>query len=273
MMLMMRSFFLIFGIFSLSKITAQQVILSESFDQGIPASWSIIDGDNFVVNSSVVEFQPAWIGLDDPFVAGNKIAGSTSYFEPEGKAYRFLVTPQITLGDYGNFLSWQSMSHDPSFPDWIMVLISTSGNEIGDFTDTLFRLNNEFPVWTERSINLSLEGYDDSTVYLAFVNHTNQGFKLYLDSVKVEVNNPVSIESNTISNIVVYPNPTTNGILSVQSDEEILSLDILDFSGRVVKQCLNPGKTISVSDLSNGMYFIVALTASGEKTLRFQKQG
>lgn len=251
--------------FSLS----QQVILEESFDNGIPASWSIIDGDGLTVHPSVVEFQPAWIGLTDPEDASRKIVGSTSYFEPEDKAFRLLVTPQLSLGSYGNILTWQSKSHDPSFPDWIMILVSTTGNNLEDFTDTLFRLNNEFPYWTERSLNLSDSGYVDMNVYLAFVNHTNKGFKLYVDDVKVEINNPVKLEENVLSDIQIYPNPSASDFVFLKNFQDISALEIIDSSGRLVKSISNPESKIDVSQLQQGVYFVKCITNSGVQTLRY----
>jgi hypothetical protein len=265
-------FYISILLFGISRMAiSQEFILDEDFENGIPANWSIIDGDGFTVNSSVSEFQPAWIGLDDPFIAGNKIAGSTSYFEPEGKAFRFLVTPQLSLGSYGNILSWKSMSHDPSFPDWIMILASTTGNNLEDFTDTLFRLTNEFPYWTEREINLSDSGYVDMDIYLAFVNHTNQGFKLYVDSVQVEINNPVSVPNESISEVVIYPNPTSTNQINLHSENEILNLTIVDASGRVVLQKNNPNNSLDVSALEHGLYFAQVQTNKGIQTIRFQK--
>jgi hypothetical protein len=264
-------FYVLIALSARATMYAQETILFEDFNNGIPANWSIIDGDGFTVHPSVQEFQPAWIGLDDPFVPGNKIAGSTSYFEPEGKAFRFLVTPQLSLGSYGNFLSWKSMSHDPSFPDWIMILVSTTGNNLEDFTDTLFRLTNEFPTWTKRTINLSDTGYVDMNVYLAFVNHTNQGFKLYVDSVQVEINNPVSVVSESLSEVVIYPNPSSTNRIHLHSEDEILSLRIVDASGRVVLQKNNPNDTIDISNLELGLYFAQVQTNRGLQTIRFQK--
>jgi hypothetical protein len=271
-MLTLKNMFLSFATLTTLNILAQQVILSESFDNGIPQDWSVIDGDNLTVHPSVSEFQPAWIGLEDPFMPGNKIAGSTSYFQPEGKAFRFLVTPQITLGAYGNFLSWQSMSHDPSFPDWIMILISTSGNNIEDFTDTLFRLNNEFPYWTERTISLSDSKYLNKEVYIAFVNHTNQGFKLYLDSVKVEVNNPVALNEHAMQNTSIFPNPATGDQIFLSGEETVESIKFLDSSGRLIKQENNPMTALHVGDLPIGLYFVQITSSTQTRIVRFVKQ-
>lgn len=249
---------------------AQDTLLNESFDNGIPASWTILDGDGHTVHPSVAEFQPAWIGLQDPWTPSNKIAGSTSYFEPEAQAYRFLITPQISLGAYGNIVSWRSMSHDPSFPDWIMVLISTTGTEIEDFTDTLFRLNNEFAQWTNRSINISDSGYVNQNVYLAFVNHTNRGFKLYIDDVVMEVNNPLSTPNLTISNLKIYPNPASD-YFNFLSDNKVDALEIVDVSGKVVLTSSAESPIVDVSLLNAGIYYIRFFIGESVETKIFKK--
>lgn len=251
-------------------LNAQQVVLEEYFESGIPNTWTVIDGDGYTVHPSVSNFQAAWIGLTDPFNPNNNIAGSTSYFEPENQAYRFLITPQIALGAYGNILSWSSMSHDPSFPDWIMVLISTTGTEIEDFTDTLFRLNNEFPYWTSRSINLSDSGYVDQNVYLAFVNHTNRGFKLYVDSVQVEVNNPANTPNASISSVRMFPNPA-NEILNFYSTETIQTLEIIDVSGKRLYFQESPESSIDVSQLQPGIYYLRFMVGDSVESKIFQK--
>ena len=266
-----KNLLLLFSLNLVSQSFAQEIILSETFNTGIPANWSIINGDTHTVNPSVSEFQPAWISLVDPLDPEAKIVGSTSYFEPEAKAYRFLVTPQITLGDYGNFLYWRSRSHDPSFPDWIMVLVSTTGNNINDFTDTLFRLNNEFPEWTSRSINLSAEGYNSTNVYLAFVNHTNQGYKLYLDDIVIEKNDPVSLEPQTLPSVTLFPNPSASNFIQIQCAEMITNLAIVDATGRTIKELQNPELHINVADLPKGMYFVRVNTVSGVQVHRYQK--
>jgi len=249
---------------------AQTVVLYEDFENGIPNDWTVIDGDGFTVHPSVADFQPAWIALDDPFRPNNKIVGSTSYFEPEAKAYRLLVTPQISLGAYGNFVSWQSASHDPSFPDWIMVLVSTTGNALADFTDTLFRLNNEFPEWTSRTVSLSDSGYVNQNVYLAFVNHTNRGFKLYVDSIHVEVDNPVSTPTFVKKELVMYPNPAQDQVY-FQTQVAIDKIDIIDQSGRAVLSSTPSINRLDISQIDQGLYFVRIYTSDGIETKTLRK--
>jgi hypothetical protein len=240
--------------------SAQTVVLSEDFESGLPVGWTIRDNDGFTVHPNVSAFQDAWITTEDPSDVANTCAGSTSYFTPEGRASRWLITPSISLSAYGNFLYWRAASHDPSFPDGYMVLLSTTGTEIEDFTDTLFRRIAEFPEWTARSINLSDSGYNDITVHIAFVNNTNRGFKLYLDDIRVEVNDPVSFEEHTLSQLVVYPNPT-NDLLHIVSSEEITSIYVYATSGQLVASSIST--PLYLDSLENGVYFIHLTTKKG----------
>jgi hypothetical protein len=266
---MKKSVFFILAILAMYSF-GQETILFEEFNVGIPNSWTIADGDGHTVHPSVAEFQPAWIGLEDPFQAGNFIVGSTSYFEPEARAFRFLITPQITLGEYGNILSWRSRSHDPSFPDWIMVLVSTTGTDIEDFTDTLFRLNNEFPSWTDRTINLSDSGYVSQNIHIAFVNHTNRGFKLYIDDVKVEINNPLNTPNKATTYITLYPNPS-NGVFYVSPHEAIQSIEVLDLTGKVVYSQAQSSASIDINHLAAGLYYLKCTVGNTIETKLIQK--
>jgi len=248
----------------------QTEVFSEDFESGIPAAWTIIDNDGRTVNASVSEFQPAWISLTDPSDEMNTVAGSTSYFEPEGRASRWLITPSITIGDFGNFLTWRAMSQDPSFPDWYMVLISTTGTQIADFTDTLFRIVNEFPEWTEREVNISDSGYNNVNIHLAFVNNTNRGFKLYLDDVRVVINDPVSLDEKELIVFSLFPNPTSN-FISINLQEEILEVKIMDTSGKEVYFSKKYLDKINVQNLEKGIYFLQVSTAKGYSTQKFIK--
>ncbi len=248
----------------------QTEVFSEDFESGIPAGWTIIDNDGHTVNASVSEFQPAWISTSDPENAMNTVAGSTSFFEPEARASRWLITPSIVIGDFGNFLNWRAMSQDPSFPDWYMVLVSTTGTEVADFTDTLFRIVNEFPQWTEREVNLSDSGYNNVTIHLAFVNNTNRGFKLYVDDVSVTVNDPVSVMENELVTFNVFPNPASD-FISINSQEEILQVKIIDASGKEVHFDKDNLDKINVQNLEQGIYFIQISTTKGFSTQKFIK--
>lgn len=240
---------------------AQTLVFTEDFQTGIPAGFTLLAEDGYTVDPSVSEFQPAWISLPDPLNAIDTVAGATSYFTPVGIADRWLITPAITLGSYGNILSWEARSHDASFPDSYQVLISTTDTQVSSF-DTLKIVYSEITSWNPRTLNLSDSGYNDVTVYLAFRIFTNNGFKLYLDDIQVNIEDPVSLQEVAGNSFKIYPNPV-NSILYIESDHEP-EYRIINTFGLVVLKGL--GQQVDVSELSSGVYFIELRDENGIST-------
>lgn len=236
---------------STSLTFAQTEVYYEDFQTGLPVAYTIIDNDLNTVHADVIDFADAWIELVDPTNPLDTIMGSTSYFDPTGIADRWLITPAITLGAYGNILYWEAKSHDPSYPDSYQVLVSTTGTQIADFTDTLVYIGQEIADWTSRDLNLSEFLLDNQTVHIAFVNKTNDGFKLYIDDISVEIEDPLGINEITNKDYTVYPNPT-NGIVNLSFASELIT--VYSLAGR---ELLNgSGKTIDLSSLESGKYFV-----------------
>ena len=83
----------------------------------------------------------------------------------------------------------------------------------------------------------------------------NNGIPDYLDSAVA-----LGVESSDFNNsISIYPNPASTVInIENRSSEEINSVSIYSITGAVVKQINNAQeiKSISISELQNGMYFV-----------------
>lgn len=75
-----------------------------------------------------------------------------------------------------------------------------------------------------------------------------------------------------LKNISIYPNPT-NSVLSIRSTLEYDNIKIINSIGQTVSTVENKLQKISVSDLSNGIYFIQLLNKKGIvlKTEKFIK--
>jgi hypothetical protein len=250
---------------------SQVVILNEDFQSGFPATWSMVDVDQQVPNTAVGEYVNPWIIKADPENNADSVVSSTSFYEPVGQANKWLITPAITLGDYGNYLSWQAKSHDPSYPENYKVLISTS-NQVADFIDTVRLIVLENPEWTTREIELSDLGFNGQTVYLAFVNNTNDGYKLYLDDINVRKNDPVGLQELTDVQIQVYPNPTT-GNIKINCDKEINQVSVFSLEGKLMNEFnYNNGNLIDISNLNSGIYLLRIEIAGSIKTIRIIKK-
>ncbi len=77
------------------------------------------------------------------------------------------------------------------------------------------------------------------------------------NSAAIEVvleDEPVSVDYLEAASLDIFPNPTS-GVLNVSGliAEEIT---VLDIRGRLLKKEINPGATLDLSDLANGIYFL-----------------
>ena len=106
--------------------------------------------------------------------------------------------------------------------------------------------------WSPREVDLSEEGYDNQTIYIAFVNKTYDGFKLYLDDMEARKEDVTGVTINLCNNIFVYPNPS-NDKITFSSDYPIENITILSASGSLLHQT-----TESIVDISHypvGLYY------------------
>lgn len=238
-------------------------ILVENFDATtLPAGWETVDNDGNTPDQSVSEYTEAWIYKEDPINTGNGTISSTSYFDPVDRADRWLISPQFTLGNESNYISWKGLSADASFPDSYKVMISTGSNNIADFTDTLVVISNELPEWTERIFNM--DDYANQTIRLAFVNTTFDGYKLYLDSIYVREQDPLSVDPYHIAekSTKIYPNPIEN-LVNI-SGENVEGITIQNLAGKIIYTSDNEvGSSISMDKYSGGVYIFSVLLSDG----------
>lgn len=83
----------------------------------------------------------------------------------------------------------------------------------------------------------------------------------------------VSLEENQLIDIKLYPNPAKNE-LTIEGDEEITSVEIIDVLGKTIKteKINGVSKTISITDLNIGVYVARIHTPKGIVLSKFMKQ-
>lgn len=259
----------IFALAFASITYSQTEIFNEDFQSAIPATWSLIDVDQQLPNAQVSEYTNAWIAKPDPDSIANIAVSSTSFYNPAGQANKWLITPAITLGAYGNYLKFKAKSFDPSFPDGYKVLIAT-GNQVSDFQDTLTLVVQETPYWIEREFLLD-SSFNGQIIYLAFVNTTNDGHSLYLDDIIVRKEDPLNVIKPEMASIRISPNPTTD-YLNIKSDEVVTAYQIVSMDGKVVQNSkLDASQKIQVSLLQPGVYFVKLNVNNQWSTQKFIK--
>jgi hypothetical protein len=259
----MKLFFTILLFCFCTCIQAQTNLLQTDFQTGIPSNYTLLNLDNQTPHPLVQEYASGWITAPDPENLTDTVAAVSSYFENADTANRWLITPALQLGGFGNFISWQAKSHDPSYPDDYLVLVSHTTNDPSAFTDTIGSVQEENFEWTFREVNLSENGYNDSTIYIAFVLRTVDGFKLYIDDIEVRKDDPVGIIEMPSVDLVVYPNPSSD-LIFVKNIQDVSKLEILDFNGKVLLHSFQ--SIISIAELLNGSYLLRCTTPNGTYT-------
>lgn len=170
-------------------IQANSQIFNSGFEanNGTPLSdFTTINNDGLTVPSyaTVPEFNTeAWIQFYDGY--DNKIAFSTSWYDPTGQSDDWLITPSIIIPNSGEpTLYWKAKSYDFELLEDYDVRVSTTDNEMASFTDTILSVDGEQPFdYNSRSLDLS--AYKGQTIYLAFINTTFDGYYLALDDLYI----------------------------------------------------------------------------------------
>ncbi len=236
--------------------SSQTIILQESFSDGLPSTWAVVNEDGLTPAAAVSEFTAAWI----PYIYGmDTCIASTSYYETEGTASDFLITPKISLGSYSK-INWTARSVDASYPDGYVVLISTTDSLVASFTDTLMSVIGEPNYFVTRGVELDLAGYVDQDVYIAFKNNTEGGFILLIDQVTVLGAETAGYEQPINPVITIYPNPTVD-VINIQSTSQLQLIQVYSLDGAVL--LTSKENVISLANLATGHYVLLVTFENG----------
>ena len=163
-----------------------------------------------------------------------------------------------------------------------VVLVVVSYELVADTTNDIVKLwvnpsSTYFGAATEPTPTLTATntGIDLTAINRIFIRQDSQTETPHLDIDEIRVGNswasvtPATTGISEISNnntINVFPNPATN-FVTISSKESISNVNIYDFQGRIVQEYDFNGTTdikLNISDLSNGIYSIVANTTNGK---------
>jgi hypothetical protein len=161
-------------------------LLDEDFESGMPADWTLVDGDRRTVADQVSWMTAAWTVSEDDGDPQNRAAFSTSWYEPVGASDDWMFTPGVSVPPMLDCeLRWRATTYDANFRDGYEVRVSTTGANVSGALvhEPLFTINAENAAWTQRSVILN--SYQGRRVHLAFRNTSNDKFLLAVDDVAV----------------------------------------------------------------------------------------
>ncbi|WP_343633437.1 choice-of-anchor J domain-containing protein [Fluviicola sp.] len=269
---MLKQIALISSVFlSALSVNAQTTILDQEFQHGIPASWTTVKNDSYTEQEPQFLSQAAWIAVPDPLNPTDTVAAATSWFTVSQKASRWLISPPVTIGTYGNYLKWNARSMDPSYPDTYQVLISVTDTQLSSFIDTLSRVEFEWEEWTQHEVNMSELGYSaNETVHIAFVLETQGGYNLFVDSVNIRKDDPLALQEQSLQpDVTIYPNPTSSSIHF--SHANLKQVAIYNTAGTLIYS-QEKATPIAMDGFEQGMYLVRMTANNGQViTKRVQK--
>ena len=181
--------------------------------------------------------------------------------------FGFEVSPQNSNGDLMGTLTATNINTQLVSSDKYITHTSTgtSGTDTRTWTFD----------WTAPST-----GSGDVTFYGAF-NATNSNGQTSGDTiltsttvVSEDMSTPTSISEVASENqITVYPNPVVDNFY-VTSSTAIVSMNIVDLSGKVLKSesTISNGQAINISSFDAGIYLLQITTESGELVKKIVKQ-
>ena len=203
---------------------AQTTLINESFNNGIPANWTTIDGDlatpfnDTMVNQLNGAFH---ISEDlDSTGLGDSALLATSWFDNDStEANNFLVTPSLTFTSSGNYLNFQAKSFDGSYPDGLEIFYISDINQIDSSTSStmLFDTIAVPPFWTDFQVKLDSIPLN-SPIHVVFRHYATNQYILGLDNINIITGDLTSTNELNSEAFTVYPNPSSGSI-------QILGLD------------------------------------------------
>ena len=247
--------------FCLSSIIlrGQTNVLSEDFNNGLPANWLLIDNDGAApYNDPLVNF------INDAFVinedydstgTGDSILIATSWLDPITDADDYLILPSVSLGSGGNILYFDTKSIDQSYPDGIQVLYTFNDFNVSTIlaNGVLFDTIASPPYWTNFSVDLDTLGLQNQTVNIVFRHYGNDQFILGLDNIRIDINDPTKVIDTRFNELSIYPNPCNN-IININGLEKTSTYQLFNLQGKLVQRGVCENKIIT--NLKRGIYIL-----------------
>ncbi len=264
----------------IQMVTVTDTLLYESFEDDV-SNWVIYDNDGDEASWSIyTEIAP----YDTVAHTGERGLGVA--WNANGND-DWIVTPQIYLpdGDAINFCFW-GHSHSSDYPEDFNVKLSTTGNDVEDFTVTLAEVHSAPLEWTEYAYNL--DEYIGSNIYLSVQCVSVDKYYLWLDDFLV-TSTGVTATDDDLAELPTkfalyqnYPNPFNprTTIVYELPETQKINLSIYNIKGEIVEQLVAGRQSAGQHKIMwqaekqpTGVYF-VKLTAgnfSSVKKIMFMK--
>ena len=195
------------------------------------------------------------------------------------------IVTTLPAGDYLPSSSFDDLTGCPTHGIWQLKITDNWASDNG----YIFNWSLEFDSNIVQNQNVSLSGYwqgeniDDTSSVFTFAVPSSTGLHAYTytaenengclidTTIYVYVDFPYNVESPNNDNYKIFPNPVNDKINIISNSIDIEKVQILDVTGKIVKQLetkqLN-NISIDISDLKKGIYFIKINNSSPIKIIK-----
>ena len=153
---------------------------------------------------------------------------------------------------YGALLYFATRYQD-QIPSWSYEMFNGTGDQV--FTDTFL---NILISWHLLDPVSSYETAKNNAVYNfqgnrnPYIDHPEYVCQIWSSQCAV-----LNTESFALNSISIYPNPSTNGTFTIESDTQLTKVTIYTINGQIAQEIKNPqGTTFQVNNLAKGFYLV-----------------
>lgn len=285
---------ILLGMFTIvSAISSAQVtVWEDDFNDADVSDWTFFDGDedgiSWIAHKNIVIDETGTALVDGNFsVLGNYLINVNPPYEFNVRLIdNWAITPAVNLSQHAGkktelVLKAQTTILDGNYD--LLVYGSTSPDP-GTFellgTVTLQRQTTDEDAFQDYTVDIS-QYAGETTVYIALANlpNTNGTYfaGLEIDKVTITAGGNLGIGDNIKDENVSFlkQNPVKENLelqLGNQYEGGTTSLQIYNAGGTLVKQTIYNGQNISVSDLPQGLYFLLLKNDTKSETIKFIKK-
>ena len=235
------------------------------------ASW-LTEISGFIGQSAIAE-----ISVSHTYNPGNRLLDAdikTKFLGPSSANYKLIVA-LTENGVVATQLDYRLPSGSQINTNYIhnYVLRESFFGSWGSLLNTMPVATNDSVIKTISNFSVSPNYIDNNLNIVAFIYDTLTFEVLQVERISLQ-STTTGIKNNTQRfNLSLFPNPS-NSIFSITSNVDYNSINIINSIGQTVISFEDKPTTISVSDLSNGIYFIQLLDkkATVLKTEKFIRE-
>ena len=246
----MKQFFVLITLLLAGFTCNAQVLLFETFNDGIPSEWKMFNDENTAHHSV---YRDAW-ATNTQYGCPAPSAASTSWFLVANQADRWMILQPVLINSTGLSFAMEARCLERSYPDGFEVRISTRGDSLRTLFEDTPLLQQYHCDTTFHTYYASLDDYVGDTVWIAIVQNSDDMNLLLVDNVRICNLNGEELELTQI-NVPTFVQPDSvfhiGGRVTNRSQ---LPLTGFSFS-YTIDGTPYPGMTIRGINVINGEYF------------------